>query len=143
MFKGLIFLLCIISTSVFGYTAIVEQVGNDLVLSIEGKRIVFIDRYGIKSKETQEKILDSVLKQVDFCTTKGQWGKSLADEAKDKIGNVNSHIKFLHEMTEGYDIPHYMIVDTERMIREAYRSGHKDPHQFGIQVIKECLVNGF
>jgi len=145
MFKGLIFLLFLFSTSAVAvdYAAMVKQEGNALVLSVGGERIASIDEYGLKSKKVQQQILDRAVKQVDFCATKGRWGSSLADEAKDKIGNVKFHINRLYEMTKDIKIPRYMIVDNERMIREAYRHGYKDHYQFGVQVIKDCLVNGF
>jgi hypothetical protein len=145
MFKGLIFLLLVVSTSAVAtdYVAMVEQDGNALILSIGGERIASIDGYGLKSKEMQQKILNVALVQVESCITKGRWGSSVADEAKDKIGSVEFHINRLHEMTEGINIKRYVIVDSERMIREAYRHGYEDPYQFGVQVIKDCLINGF
>ena len=146
MFKGLIFsLLLIFSTvaSAYEYAFKIEQVGNDLVLSIEGTDVASIDKYGLKSKEEQKRILDGALKVVDFCTAKGKWGSSVADEAKHKINSVEYHINHLKKITEGEKIPPHMIVDSERVIREAYRSGHKDPISFGKLVILQCLRSGF
>ena len=146
MIKGLIFSLLFLFSSVafaYDYAFMMKPIGNDLVLSIDGKRVATISEYKLKSKERQKKILDSALKGLDFCTSKGKWGHSLADEAKHKINNVEHHIDYLKEMVKGANVPRHMIVDNERMIREAYRSGHKDPYAFGKRMILECLQNGF
>ena len=96
-----------------------------------------------QSKEEQEKILESALNGLEFCSAKGRWGSAIADEAKHKINDVKYHLDYLEKMTEGVNIPRHMIVDNQRMIREAYRDGYKNPYMFGKRIILECLENGY
>lgn len=145
MVKGLIFLLVSFSTSVaagaFDYAFMIEQVDDDLILSIDAVRVASIGNIG--KGDDKQGIIDAALSSVDFCSSKGQWGKAIAEEAKDKINNVEYHITHLYETVEGTDIPRYATVDDERVIREAYRYGYRDPYQFGIYIIKVCLTIGF
>ena len=56
---------------------------------------------------------------------------------------MNFHLNYVEKTTQGKGIPRYVIVDTERVIREAYRFGYKNPRDFGFDVILNCLNSGY
>ena len=150
MFKGLILsllltLLLTVSPTVtaYDYNYIVKQVNNDLVLLVEGEAFATINDFKLRPKEEQLQILNGALRSADLCVAKGKWGSSVADEAKHKINSAEYHINHLHKMTSDAKVPQHMVTDGERVIRDAYRVGHKNPINFGKRVILECLTHGY
>lgn len=80
---------------------------------------------------------------VGMCIAKGKWGRSVADEAKDKINTIEYHLYHLGKKTNGRRLTDEVLADGERVIREAYESGYKDPVKFGKTVILNCLAKGY
>jgi len=125
---------------------LITNKGNDLVIMLNDvqtkARIVGFMQYDDAQKTD---MTDQLTELLQFCSSKGDWAYQIASRAGEdpRSQTVQSEIEQMYYEYEGSLVKRATKVDSERIIRTAYKHGYEDPLHFAEQNAEWCMYERF